>query len=206
MLILRCKSLVSEFGRLEIPHLFGSKDSNLLNRFSTNLLFELLSYIGYSDYNCFTKFQSNRDLNPIHKILGLKTFLSGLGFGSMKPNMDSLKMNKKGTKFYIEFEVSNSFESNTRGNTGKPVCTMLCGYATGWIRNMLNIPTIIVGETICKSTGLDCCHFVVSMNTLLHNDIEHWLVQNNLKTFAAVSLAHLNTYLHRQSTLVKNDM
>jgi len=166
--VLMRASSFSEGFFLLIEKLARNKDAASI--FSRKFLFLFAQTLGSSDKKHFVKKLKLGD-HPLDQFSGFSAVMEEAGWGQVTVSPQSLSFDKN---FWVIFEIQHSFESETwlkctdEITHTKPVCTMCCGYATGWCNATFGRIMSVV-EVNCKVLGDPVCRFILAEEANITN-------------------------------------
>jgi two-component sensor histidine kinase/predicted hydrocarbon binding protein len=144
-----------------IKELYGNRPPEEATRIGNNFLFDIAYVLGKKDAFSFHEKMGMTD--PIEKLTAGPVHFAYTGWANVEvlpggnPALDDTH--------YVKYIHHNSFEAQSWIKAGRksdtPVCTMSCGYSSGWCEESFGIPLIAV-EIECEAAGGDHCTFIMA--------------------------------------------
>ena len=149
---------------------------------ANNFLFDNSKVIGRNDANAFHK---NLKLKtPIEKLSAGPIHFAFTGWANVEIFPESNPV--PGDDYILKFQHHNSFEAQSwikANKTSKiPVCTMNCGYSSGWCEESFGMALTTV-EVTCEAQGADACTFIMAPPHKIEQYVEEVIDLNSIQDF-----------------------
>lgn len=159
-LLFKSTSLSYEFMDM-IRELYSDRSEEEATRIGHNFLFDLAHVMGKNDAQSYH--QRMRPQDAVEKLAAGPVHFAYTGWANVEILPESNPT--PDTHFFLRYYHHNSFEAQSwkaAGRTsGVPVCTMSCGYSSGWCEESFGIPLTAV-ELECEAMGAEHCLFVMA--------------------------------------------
>jgi len=140
-------------------------------RIGNNFLFDIAHVLGKEDAKAFHKKMNLTD--PVEKLSAGPVHFAYTGWANVEilpesnPSLDD--------NFYLKFYHHNSFEAQSwikaKRKSEIPVCTMNCGYSSGWCEESFGFPLTTV-EIACEAQGAERCTFIMAPPDKIYEYLE----------------------------------
>lgn len=141
--------------------LYGNYPEEEAAQIANNFLFDIAHVLGREDSKAFHEKMNLTD--PIQKLSAGPVHFAYTGWANVEilsgsnPSPDE--------NFYLHFHHHNSFEAQSWIKANRksdiPVCTMNCGYSSGWCEQSFGISLTTV-EISCEAQGAERCTFIMA--------------------------------------------
>lgn len=159
-LLFNSASLSFEFLDI-IRELYSNHPVEEATRIGNNFRFDIAHVLGKKDARSFHN-RMNLD-DPIEKLSAGPVHFAHTGWANVEILPDSNPSPDE--NFVLKYYHHNSFEAQSWKKAGResdiPVCTMSCGYSSGWCEESFGIPLTSV-ELECEAAGAERCLFVMA--------------------------------------------
>jgi two-component sensor histidine kinase/predicted hydrocarbon binding protein len=158
--LFRSASLSYEFLDI-IKELYSNRPIEEATRIGNNFLFDIAHVLGKKDG---LSFHRNMNLvDPIEKLATGPVHFAFTGWANVEILPESNPSPDE--HFFLKFYHHNSFEAQAWKKAGRtsdiPVCTMSCGYSSGWCEESYGMPLTTV-ELECEAMGAEHCTFIMA--------------------------------------------
>lgn len=158
--LIRSAALSYEF--LDVfKEFYSNKSPEEASRIGNNFLFDIAHVLGTKDAKAFHKKMKLTD--PIQKLSAGPVHFAFTGWANVEIFPESNPSPDE--NFFMKYYHHNSFEAQAWIKAGRkskiPVCTMNCGYSSGWCEESFGIPLTAV-EIECEAQGADHCTFIMA--------------------------------------------
>lgn len=130
-------------------------------RIGNNFLFDIAHVLGKKDAKDFHKKMDLTD--PIEKLSAGPVHFAFTGWANVEILPESNPVPNE--DYFIKYIHHNSFEAQAWIKAGRkssgPVCTMNCGYSSGWCEESFDVPLTAV-EIACEAQGAPHCTFIMA--------------------------------------------
>jgi two-component sensor histidine kinase/predicted hydrocarbon binding protein len=159
-LLFKSASLSYEFLDI-IRELYSNRTPEEATRIGNNFLFDIAYVLGKKDaYSFLTK--SNLT-DPLERMAAGPVHFAYTGWANVEILPESTPTRDK--NYFVKYYHHNSFEAQSWKKAGRksdaPVCTMSCGYSSGWCEESFGMPLTVV-EIECEATGAEHCTFIMA--------------------------------------------
>ncbi|MES2555321.1 MAG: histidine kinase dimerization/phosphoacceptor domain -containing protein [Bacteroidota bacterium] len=158
--LFKSSSLSYEFLDI-IKELYSNRPEDEATRIGNNFLFDIGHVLGKKDALSFH--QRMNLVDPVEKLAAGPVHFAYTGWANVEllpecnPSPDE--------NYFLKFYHHNSFEAQSWKKVGRksdiPVCTMSCGYSSGWCEESFGFPLTTV-ELECEATGAERCTFIMA--------------------------------------------
>lgn len=159
-LLFNSASLSYEFLDI-IRELYSNHPVEEATRIGNNFRFDIAHVLGKKDARSFHNRMNLND--PIEKLSAGPVHFAYTGWANVEILPESNPTPDK--DFFLKYYHHNSFEAQAWKKAGResdvPVCTMSCGYSSGWCEESFGIPLTAV-ELECEAAGAERCLFVMA--------------------------------------------
>lgn len=128
---------------------------------ANNFLFDIAHVLGREDAKVFHEKMKLSD--PVQKLSAGPVHFAYTGWANVEILPESNPSPDE--NFYLKFYHHNSFEAQSwikaKRKSKIPVCTMNCGYSSGWCEASFGIPLTTV-ELTCEAQGAERCTFIMA--------------------------------------------
>lgn len=128
---------------------------------ANNFLFDIAHVLGREDAKVFHQRMKLSD--PVQKLSAGPVHFAYTGWANVEILPESNPSPDQ--NYYLKFYHHNSFEAQSwikaKRKSKIPVCTMNCGYSSGWCEASFGIPLTTV-ELTCEAQGADRCTFIMA--------------------------------------------
>lgn len=132
-----------------------------------NFLFDIAHVLGREDARVFHERMNLTD--PLEKLSAGPVHFAYTGWANVEILPESNP--SPDTNFYLRFYHHNSFEAQSwikdKRTSAIPVCTMNCGYSSGWCEASFGLPLTTV-EVACEAMGAEHCTFIMAPPDRIH--------------------------------------
>jgi len=158
--LFRSASLSYEFLDI-IKELYSNRTTEEATRIGNNFLFDIAHVLGKKDALSFHKKMNLAD--PLEKLATGPLHFAYTGWANVEILPESVPSPDE--NYYLKFYHHNSFEAQSWKKAGRksdiPVCTMSCGYSSGWCEESYGMPLTTV-EIECEAMGAEHCTFIMA--------------------------------------------
>ena len=134
---------------------------------ANNFLFDIAHVLGREDAKVLHDKMNLHD--PIEKLSAGPVHFAYTGWANVEILPESSPISDE--NYYIKFYHHNSFEAQSWIKDNRkseiPVCTMNCGYSSGWCEQSFGIPLTTV-EIACEAQGAERCTFIMAPPHRIH--------------------------------------
>lgn len=159
-LLFNSASLSYEFLDI-IRELYSNRSLEEATRIGNNFRFDIAHVLGKKDALSFHERMNMKD--PIEKLSAGPVHFAYTGWANVEILPESNPSPDE--RFFLKYYHHNSFEAQAWKKAGRtseiPVCTMSCGYSSGWCEESFGIPLTAV-ELECEAAGGERCVFVMA--------------------------------------------
>lgn len=159
-LLFNSASLSYEFLDI-IRELYSNRSLEEATRIGNNFRFDIAHVLGKKDALSFHERMNLKD--PIEKLSAGPVHFAYTGWANVEILPESNPSPDE--HFFLKYYHHNSFEAQAWKKAGRtsdiPVCTMSCGYSSGWCEESFGIPLTAV-ELECEAAGDERCLFVMA--------------------------------------------
>lgn len=159
-LLFNSASLSYEFLDI-IRELYSNHPVEEATRIGNNFRFDIAHVLGKKDARSFHTRMKLED--PIEKLSAGPVHFAHTGWANVEILPESNPSPDE--NFFLKYYHHNSFEAQAWKKAGRhsdiPVCTMSCGYSSGWCEESFGIPLTAV-ELECEAHGAERCLFVMA--------------------------------------------
>lgn len=159
-LLFNSASLSYEFLDI-IRELYSNHPVEEATRIGNNFRFDIAHVLGKKDARSFHTRMKLED--PIEKLSAGPVHFAHTGWANVEILPESNPSPDE--NFFLKYYHHNSFEAQSWKKAGRhsdiPVCTMSCGYSSGWCEESFGIPLTAV-ELECEAAGAERCLFVMA--------------------------------------------
>ena len=159
-LLVRSASMSYEFMDV-FREFYSNRSQEEAERIGNNFLFDIGHVLGAKDAEAFHKKVKITD--PIQKLATGPVHFAFTGWANVEICEESNPTPDE--NFFLKFVHHNSFEAQAwiKGNRKSkiPVCTMNCGYSSGWCEESFGISLTTV-EIECEAAGGKACTFIMA--------------------------------------------
>lgn len=138
---------------------------------ANNFLFDIAHVLGKEDAKVFH--QKMKLTDPVEKLSAGPVHFAYTGWANVEILPESIPT--PDNNFYLKFYHHNSFEAQSwikdKRQSAIPVCTMNCGYSSGWCAESFGIPLTTV-ELTCEAQGAERCTFIMAPPNRIHEYLE----------------------------------
>lgn len=144
-----------------IKELYSNRSAAEATRIGNNFLFDIAHVLGKKDA---LSFHEKLDLvDPVEKLAAGPVQFAYTGWATVEILPESNPT--PDDDFFLKFRHHNSFEAQSWKRAGRssdiPVCTMSCGYSSGWCEESFGMPLTTV-EIECEAMGAEHCTFIMA--------------------------------------------
>jgi two-component sensor histidine kinase/predicted hydrocarbon binding protein len=144
-----------------IKELYSNRPIDEATRIGNNFLFDIAHVLGKKDGESFhTKMKLT---DPIERLITGPFHFAYTGWANVEIFPESTPTPDE--NYFLKFHHHNSFEAQSWKKAGRksdiPVCTMSCGYSSGWCEESVGIPLTTV-EIECEAMGAEHCTFIMA--------------------------------------------
>ncbi len=158
--LFKSSSLSYEFLDI-IKELYSNRPLEEAVRIGNNFLFDIAHVLGKKDAQCFHENMNLTD--PIQKLAAGPVHFAYTGWANVEILPESNPSPDE--HYFLKYYHNNSFESQSWKKAGRksaiPVCTMSCGYSSGWCEESYGFALTAV-ELECVASGAEKCLFVMA--------------------------------------------
>ncbi|MEX1002359.1 MAG: histidine kinase dimerization/phosphoacceptor domain -containing protein [Crocinitomicaceae bacterium] len=159
-LLIRSAALSYEFTDV-FKEFYKNRPAEEANRIGSNFLFDIAHVLGKEDAKAFHKKMNLTD--PIEKLSAGPVHFAFTGWANVEILPESNPSPDE--NFFLKYIHHNSFESQAWIRAGRTsetaVCTMNCGYSSGWCEESFGISLTAV-EINCEASGGEHCLFIMA--------------------------------------------
>ena len=141
---------------------------------ANNFLFDNAKVTGKVDALAFHKKLSLED--PLEKLAAGPIHFAYTGWANVEISPESNPTPDE--NFFLKYQHHNSFEAQSWIKAGKksesPVCTMNCGYSSGWCEESFGISLTAV-EISCEAKGDESCSFIMAPTDKIEDYVEEYV-------------------------------
>lgn len=175
--LFKSSSLSYEFLDI-IKELYSNRPEDEAIRIGNNFLFDIAHVLGKKDALSFH--QRMNLVDPVEKLAAGPVHFAYTGWANVEILPDSNPSPDE--NYFLKFHHHNSFEAQSWKKTGRksdiPVCTMSCGYSSGWCEESFGLALTTV-ELECEASGAEHCTFIMATPEKIK---EYLTVNQNGKT------------------------
>ncbi len=158
--LFKSSSLSYEFLDI-IKELYSNRPEDEAIRIGNNFLFDIAHVLGKKDALSFH--QRMNLVDPVEKLAAGPVHFAYTGWANVEILPESNPSPDE--NYFLKFYHHNSFEAQSWKQVGRksdiPVCTMSCGYSSGWCEESFGFPLTTV-ELECEAAGAERCLFVMA--------------------------------------------
>lgn len=151
--------------------LYSNNSEEEAIRIGNNFLFDIAHVLGKEDGKAFHKKMSLTD--PLQKLSAGPVHFAYTGWANVEILPESNP--SPDDNYYLKFYHHNSFEAQSwikaKRKSELPVCTMNCGYSSGWCEESFGMSLTTV-ELTCEAQGADRCTFIMAPPHKIHEYLE----------------------------------
>jgi two-component sensor histidine kinase/predicted hydrocarbon binding protein len=151
--------------------LYSNKPEEEAVSIGNNFLFDIAHVLGKEDGKVFHKKMNLTD--PIQKLAAGPVHFAYTGWANVEILPESRP--SPGDDFYLKFYHHNSFEAQSwikaKRKSELPVCTMNCGYSSGWCAESFGMDLTTV-EVCCEAQGAEHCTFIMAPPHMMQKYLE----------------------------------
>lgn len=138
---------------------------------ANNFLFDIAHVLGKEDARVFH--QRMKLTDPVQKLSAGPVHFAYTGWANVEILPESVP--SPDDNYFLKFYHHNSFEAQSwikaKRKSDIPVCTMNCGYSSGWCEESFSIPLTTV-ELTCEAQGAEHCTFIMAPPHKIHEYLE----------------------------------
>ena len=169
-ILFRAASISYEF--LDVfKELYSNNSEEEAVRIGNNFLFDIAHVLGREDAKAFHKKMNLTD--PLQKLAAGPVHFAYTGWANVEILPESTPSPDE--NYYLKFYHHNSFEAQSwlkaKRKSDIPVCTMNCGYSSGWCEESFGIDLTTV-EICCEAQGADRCTFIMAPPDMIHKYLD----------------------------------
>ncbi len=158
--LFKSSSLSYEFLDI-IKELYSNRPKDEAIRIGNNFLFDIAHVLGKKDALSFH--QRMNLVDPVEKLAAGPVHFAYTGWANVEILPESNPSPNE--NYLLKFRHHNSFEAQSWKKVGRtsdiPVCTMSCGYSSGWCEESFGLSLTTV-ELECEAMGADHCTFIMA--------------------------------------------
>ncbi|MBI3237235.1 MAG: XylR N-terminal domain-containing protein [Flavobacteriia bacterium] len=158
--LFKSSSLSYEFLDI-IKELYSNRPLDEAIRIGNNFLFDIAHVLGKKDATSFH--QRMNLVDPVEKLAAGPVHFAYTGWANVEILPESNPSPDE--NYFLKFRHHNSFEAQSWKKVGRtsdiPVCTMSCGYSSGWCEESFGLSLTTV-ELECEAMGADHCTFIMA--------------------------------------------
>lgn len=158
--LMRAAALSFEFWDV-LKELYSNYTDDEATHITTNFLFDIAHVLGIEDAKAFHKRMKLTD--PIAKLSAGPVHFAYTGWANVEILPESNPTPDQ--NYFIKYYHHNSFEAQSWIKAGRksnmPVCTMNCGYSSGWCQESFGVDLTTV-EIACEAQGAERCTFIMA--------------------------------------------
>lgn len=158
--LFKSSSLSYEFLDI-IKELYSNRPLDEAIRIGNNFLFDIAHVLGKKDASSFH--QRMNLVDPVEKLAAGPVHFAYTGWANVEIMPESNPTPDE--NYFLKFRHHNSFEAQSWKKVGRtsdiPVCTMSCGYSSGWCEESFGLSLTTV-ELECEAMGADYCTFIMA--------------------------------------------
>ncbi|MDH4473917.1 MAG: histidine kinase dimerization/phosphoacceptor domain -containing protein [Fluviicola sp.] len=158
--LFKSSSLSYEFLDI-IKELYSNRPLDEAIRIGNNFLFDIAHVLGKKDALSFH--QRMNLVDPVEKLAAGPVHFAYTGWANVEILPESNPSPDE--NYFLKFHHHNSFEAQSWKKVGRksdiPVCTMSCGYSSGWCEESFGLSLTTV-ELECEAMGADHCTFIMA--------------------------------------------
>lgn len=144
-----------------IRELYSNHSQEEATRIGNNFRFDIAHVLGKKDAHSFH--QRLKLVDPVEKLSAGPVHFAFTGWANVEILPESNPTPDE--HFFLKYYHHNSFEAQAWKKAGRvsdiPVCTMSCGYSSGWCEESFGLPLTAV-ELECEAAGAERCLFVMA--------------------------------------------
>lgn len=161
---------------------YSNRSPEEATRIGNNFLFDIAHVLGKKDANAFHKKMKLKD--PIQKLSAGPVHFAFTGWANVEILPESNPVPNE--DYYIKFIHHNSFEAQSwvmaERHSDIPVCTMNCGYSSGWCEESFGLSLTAV-EIECEAQGADHCTFIMAPPHKIQEYLDKQSVANSSENY-----------------------
>lgn len=179
--LFRSAALSHEF--LDVfKELYANRPAEEAVRIGNNFLFDIAHVLGKKDAKAFHQKMQLKD--PLQKLSAGPVHFAFTGWANVEILPESNP--SPDDQFFLKYYHHNSFEAQSwikaKKSSDIPVCTMNCGYSSGWCEESFGIPLTAV-EIECEAHGAEHCAFIMAPPDKIHEYLKQEATQRRTSEY-----------------------